>query len=159
MAFLVVAVNAAKQVGQKCSTTTLWTDITDLVNPNQYYDCVDGKTVVGTCLEGRGFAIEKNINGCIPYSEWPCLKSNGGYPGPQNCQNSPVTPFAAIDPNQFHICVTIDGRQQPSYPLNCNGVYGSAAFYRNDSVTAIGAVALGCLDWATWRQKTGCDTY
>lgn len=160
LAFAVVAGNAQKQLGQKCSATTLWTDIYDLPNPNQYYDCVNNKTIVGTCVEGRGFAIEENTNGCIPYKNWPCLKNNGGYPGTQNCRTSPITPWPAEDPNQYYICVTdVNGKQQASRALNCNGIYGSSGFYRNDTITTIGEEALGCLDWVKWRQMTGCNKF
>ncbi|KAL5283610.1 hypothetical protein ACFFRR_006085 [Megaselia abdita] len=154
LALAVVAINGQKQLGNKCTKVDLWTDINDLVNPNQYYECESGKTVVRTCAQGRGFAIEENINGCIPYELWPCLEKNGGYPGSQNCKNSPVTPWAAADPNQYYICVN----NKPSYALNCRGVYGSAGFFRDDSITTPNEEALGCLDWATWRNKTGCDS-
>lgn len=158
LALAVVAVSGQKQLGKKCNTEELWTDITDLANPNQYYICQNNKTAVDTCSAGRGFAIEANINGCIPYTQWPCLKANGGYPGKQTCKTSPITPWAAADPNQYYICVTnTAGKQVTSYALNCNGVYGSAGFFRDDSITTPGDQALGCLDWATWRQKTGCD--
>lgn len=161
MCLTILGAHAQKQVGQSCDNPEgeLWTDITDLVNPNQYYFCLNGKTAVGTCLKGRGFAIENDINGCIPYSIWPCLNKNGGYPGKQNCGSSPKTPWAAVDPNQYYICVNPGTKEAaPSYALNCNGIYGSAGFFRDDSITTPGDEALGCLDWATWRQKTGCNS-
>ncbi|KAL5283630.1 hypothetical protein ACFFRR_006097 [Megaselia abdita] len=110
-----------------------------LLNPNQYYHCVDRRVVTGTCPYNMGF-LKTGDKGCSLFTTWPCIRPIIFDSSCEKSLNGSVVPIP--NPNEYGYC--FNGRPF-SYHF-CPMGFGFIDRFD----------FLGCTSWKTWNKYTGC---
>lgn len=127
-------------VGEYCviSKDLLWRS-EQLLNPNQYYYCLNRRVVTGTCPLNMGF-LKTGDKACTLFTSWKCLRP---MIFDSSCQQSTDGSLAPVpNPNIYGYC--FDGK-----PFSYHECPKGLGFIdRFDFV--------GCISWKSWNNYTGC---
>lgn len=132
--------NQLPELGEYCviSEDLFWRSEA-LLNPNQYYYCVNRRVVLGTCPVNTGF-LKTGDEECTNFTTWKCLRPIIYDLTCENSTNGSIVPIP--NPNKYGYCV--DGK--PSSFHNCPKALGF--IHRHDF--------LGCTTWNNWNKYTEC---
>lgn len=145
--FFVVSVAARKiinhdfpELGEYCviSSDIFWRS-ERLMNPSQYYYCVNRRVVVGTCPEGMGF-LQTGDSGCTFFATWECLGPSIFHFSCENSTDGSIVPIA--NPNEYAYCFH-------GIPFSYHNCPEGLGFVDEPDF-------LGCCTWDKWNKYTEC---